>query len=86
MPISRLVVETREVDPVAELLPFTSPTEPLAWLRRGDGIVGFGGVAAELSSGAEGMPRGDARADAPALADAWRALAADAVVDDPVRL
>ncbi|MFT4219589.1 MAG: chorismate-binding protein, partial [Microbacterium sp.] len=29
---------------------------------------------------------GDARADAPALADAWRALAADAVVDDPVRL
>ena len=40
----QLVVETREIDPVDDLLAFTSPDEPLAWLRRGDGIVGVGTV------------------------------------------
>ena len=39
---SRLVVETREIDPVEDLLAYADPSRPLAWLRRGDGIVAVG--------------------------------------------
>ena len=42
--LPRLVVETREIEPVDDLLAFTSPASPLAWLRRGDDIVGIGEV------------------------------------------
>ena len=42
----RLVVETREVDRVDDLISFTSADQPLAWLRRGDGIVGIGRAVA----------------------------------------
>lgn len=80
---SQLVVETREIDPVDDLLAFTDPHSPLAWLRRGEGIVGIGSVGAFDTSGlGESPPPGDA----PNPADWWRALAADAVIDDPVGL
>ena len=75
----RLLVQTREIDPIDDLLPYTSPDRPLAWLRRGDGIVGVG-AAAEL----ERMPHAADPASVPPLADAWRALAANAEVDDPL--
>ena len=42
---SRLLVETREIDPVEDLLEFTDPASPLVWLRRGDGMIGFGSAA-----------------------------------------
>jgi len=77
-----LVVETREIDPVDDLLPYADPDLPLAWLRRGEGIVAAGpGVAAELR-----VPSGAAAARTTALAAAWRELAAAAVVDDPLGL
>ena len=42
----RLLVETREIDPVDDLLAFADPHSPLAWLRRSDGIIGLGGMVA----------------------------------------
>ena len=38
----RLSVETREIDPVDDLLAYADPDRPLAWLRRGEGVVGVG--------------------------------------------
>jgi menaquinone-specific isochorismate synthase len=71
---------TREIDlsstaQAADLLPFTDPDHPLAWLRRGDGIVGAGGALERVTFAA-----------ATDAADAWRRLTAGAVVDDPVGL
>ena len=77
---ARLLVETREIDPIDDLLPYTSPDRPLAWLRRGDGVVGVGAPVAAL----ERMAAGADPASPPPLADAWRALAASAEVDDPL--
>lgn len=77
----RLVVTTREIDPVEDLLAYADRDRPLAWLRRGDGIVGAGdALRVELR-----VPAGD-RPRAVTLAEAWRRLAADADVDDPLRL
>lgn len=76
----RLVVETREVDPDRDLLAFTDPDSPFAWLRRGDGIVGVGSAVAGFESGGS-FGTGDA-----SPSDAWRALAAAADIDDDVRL
>ena len=45
---SALVVETREIDPIEDLLAAASPDRPLAWLRRGDGIVAVGEPLREL--------------------------------------
>ncbi|MDW4571786.1 chorismate-binding protein [Microbacterium sp. M3] len=78
----RLVVETREIAHVDDLLAFASADAPLAWLRRGDGIVGIGTVG-----GYERGPHTDAGDSNDAVpADAWRAIAAAAVIDDPVGL
>ncbi|MGB3732373.1 isochorismate synthase [Microbacterium sp.] len=76
----RLVAQTREIPPVDDLLAHTSAANPLAWLRRGDGIVAAGdGIAASVrTGGAQG--RGRQRI----LADAWRELAQDAEIDDAV--
>jgi menaquinone-specific isochorismate synthase len=74
------VVETREVDPVDDLLAYTSPDAPLAWLRRGDGLVGIG----SLGGFEQGPP--SAGADGLSPAEAWRRLASEAEVDDPVGL
>ena len=79
-----LVVETREIEHVDDLLAYASPDEPLAWLRRGDGIVGIGSVGGYVRE-----PRDVAGIDPAALpspADQWRHLAATAEVDDPVGL
>ncbi|MGM1017980.1 MAG: isochorismate synthase [Actinomycetota bacterium] len=76
----RLVVETREIDAVEDLLPFTDPTHPLAWLRRGDGIVAVGShTAAEIR-----VPSGGTRPRAAQIAAWWQALVAEAHVDDAV--
>ena len=78
---SALVVETREIDPIEDLLAAASPTRPLAWLRRGDGIVAVGEPLRELraSAGAGGLRSA-------ALATAWRRVASTACIDDPVAL
>ncbi len=75
------MVETREIDPVGDLLAYTSPDAPLAWLRRGNGIVGIGSLG-----GFEQGPDASSAVDAPSPAEAWRRMAADAEVDDPVGL
>lgn len=82
----RLVVETREVDPDRDLLAFADPRSPLAWLRRGDGIVGIGGAVAGFESGGALAAPGADPAALPSPADAWRAISADAEIDDPVGL
>jgi len=77
-----LIVQTREFDPVEDLLAYADPDRPLAWLRRGDGIVAVGTEApASLR-----VPSGQQRLRAAILADAWRDLAANAEIDDPVGL
>ncbi|WP_374975444.1 isochorismate synthase MenF [Microbacterium trichothecenolyticum] len=79
-----LVVETREIEHVDDLLAYASPDEPLAWLRRGDGIVGIGSAGGYVRD-----PRavvGIDPATLPSPADQWRHLAAAAEVDDPVGL
>ena len=58
-----LVVETREIDLVDDLLAYTSPAAPLAWLRRGDGIVGIGDLGGYESGPADA--RGAARSESP---------------------
>ncbi|WP_349428562.1 chorismate-binding protein [Microbacterium sp. LWS13-1.2] len=80
----QLVVETREIEHVDDLLTYASPDEPLAWLRRGDGIVGLGSVG-----GYERGPQSDPGLDPATLAtpaDTWRRIAEAAEVDDPVGL
>ena len=75
----RLSVETREIDPVGDLLAYADPDRPLAWLRRGEGVVGVGEQSGYEHVGAEADPSLSA-------ADAWRLIAAEADVDDPVGL
>jgi menaquinone-specific isochorismate synthase len=77
----QLVVETREIEHVGDLLAYAAADEPLAWLRRGDGIVGVGRIG-----GYERRPGGASGAESPPAADAWRQLTATAEVDDPLRL
>jgi menaquinone-specific isochorismate synthase len=72
LPVPRLLVETREVDPVEELLPFASPSHPVAWLRRGDGMVGAGGEVLGLHG------------DIPFVTERWAQVADAALIDDAV--
>ena len=67
---SALVVETREIDPVEDLLAVADPARPLAWLRRGDGIVAVGQPLRELRARTSTTAQRSA-----ALASAWRHLA-----------
>ncbi|GAA1997407.1 chorismate-binding protein [Microbacterium pumilum] len=80
----RLVAETREIDPIDDLLAFADPHSPLAWLRRSDGIVGLGGPVAGFEVG--GVTPAVDDGVRPSAADAWRAICADAEIDDPVGL
>jgi menaquinone-specific isochorismate synthase len=76
-----LVVQTRAIDPVEDLLAYADPARPLAWLRRGDGIVAVGAETV----GTIRVPRGtDTRSTA--VSASWRELSARAEVDDDVRL
>ena len=74
-----LVVETREIEPVADLLSLTDPRNPLVWLRRGNGIVGSGRPVVQIGGA------GSAPLSRP-VAEIWREIAADARVDDPLQL
>ncbi|WP_406249147.1 isochorismate synthase MenF [Microbacterium sp. M] len=77
-----LVVQTREIEPVEDLLAHADPAAPLAWLRRGDGFVAAGsGVAAVIR-----VPAGVGPSRAAIASEAWRALCADADIDDTVNL
>lgn len=77
-----LVVQTREIEPVEDLLAYADPASPLAWLRRGDGFVAAGsGVAAVIR-----VPAGVGTSRAAIAAEAWRGLCADAEIDDTVNL
>ncbi|PVE94794.1 isochorismate synthase [Microbacterium sp. TPD7012] len=80
MHTTHLVVETREIDPVEDLLAYADPAHPLAWLRRGDGIVSVGEPLAAIRPPAGDEPRGAA------LATFWRGMAAQAEIDDAVGL
>ena len=82
----RLLVETREIDPVDDLLLFADRGSPLAWLRRSDGIIGVGGMVAGYHAGGAGMPTSGAPENALSPADTWRSIAAAAEIDDPVGL
>ncbi len=61
----------------ADLLGAGSPGGPLSWLRRGEGLLGFGEIAAFAGTGASRF------ADAEQW---WKALLAGSVVDDAVRM
>lgn len=80
-----LVVETREIDPVDDLLAFADPDSPLAWLRRGEGIVGIGSIGGYESGGALQLAGVDP-ATQPSAAETWRMICAEAEIDDPVGL
>ncbi len=75
-------METREIDPVEDLLAYADPARPLAWLRRGDGIVAVGHGVVETIR----IPAGAASMRSAAIAAAWRDLAQDAEIDDDLRL
>jgi menaquinone-specific isochorismate synthase len=78
----RLVVQTREFDPVDDLLAYAHPDAPLAWLRRGDGIVAVGDsipVALRVPAGTESLRAAE-------LAASWRTLTEASEIDDPVQL
>ena len=72
-----LQVVTEEVDDPGSLLGQVPADHPILWLRRGEGLVGFG---AALRLEFEGPNRFD---DA---ASAWRRIVHDAQVIDPLRL
>ncbi|SDS62515.1 isochorismate synthase [Nocardioides scoriae] len=79
LPAGRLVGRTVEVPPASlptDLLDLLPAAEPLAWLRRGEGVVGWGVAARCVTHGP------DRFADA---ADWWRETAAAAEVADEVR-
>lgn len=79
---THLVVQTRAIDPVEDLLAYADPARPLAWLRRGDGIIAVGGeTVAQLR-----VPRRHGGARTSEISEVWRGLAANAAVDDAVRL
>jgi len=78
----RLVAQTREIPPVDDLLSHTSASQPIAWLRRSEGIVAAGdSVAASIR-----VPAEPGRRRAQIIADAWRGIAAAAEIDDPLEL
>ncbi len=81
--LSQLVVETREIDPVDDLLAFADPRSPLAWLRRGDGMVALGSVGGFEAGGPFAAPRDPAGMP---VADWWRETCDAADIDDPVGL
>lgn len=72
-----LAAETAPVDNPHELLPFVDPHDPLLWIRRGVGIAGIGSCLRLEFSGPARFAEAAAR---------WRAIAAEALVVDPVDL
>ncbi len=72
-----LVVETVESDDVTRLVPLLDPTDPLLFIRRGNGIGGIGEALRLEFSGPTRLE------DA---ATAWRDVVAAATVTDPIGL
>ncbi|WP_200847029.1 isochorismate synthase MenF [Microbacterium sp. 18062] len=72
---ARLLVETREIDPVEDLLAYTDPSHPLVWQRRGDGMAGIGAPVTLVGGGHDET-----------LGERWRAIAERAEIDDPLRI
>ncbi|MEO0024269.1 MAG: hypothetical protein RL196_710 [Actinomycetota bacterium] len=60
---------------IAQLIDFLPAAKPLAFVRGGSGIIGFGETLRLSSTGADRMP---------ALAAAWREVAASATVENPL--
>lgn len=74
----RFAVRTREIPDPGDLLARLPDPEPLIWLHRGEGLVGWGVAARVVLPGDE---------DRDALARRWYdAIVAAADVDDPLRL
>ncbi|WP_417508772.1 isochorismate synthase [Microbacterium sp.] len=82
MSSTRLVVQTREFDPVDDLLAYAHPHSPLAWLRRGDGIVAVGDSAPVTIR----VPADRGPLRSAVIAESWRALTDAAEINDPVQL
>ncbi len=77
LPASPLVVRTVELEEDFDLIAHLPPTAPLAWVRHGEGIVGWGEVARLRVGGPDRF----------ALADAWwQQLLEGAVIRDEVGL
>ncbi|WP_240423738.1 isochorismate synthase [Microbacterium halotolerans] len=76
--LPKLVATTREVPPLDDPLLHASAGDPLAWIRRGDGIVGAGPELLRLDIGEDGRME--------ALTDIWRAIVQATDVDDDVQL
>ena len=77
LPTPRLRVVTREVDAVDDVLAYASLSNPTFWSRRGDAIAAVGESMSFTRIGARtGLDFGAQ----------WRALVAQAEVDDPVGL
>lgn len=81
-PRPRLRAVTREIDPAdaADPLLYAAASDPLAWLRRGDGIVGAGAAVLRFERG------GSAPASDLTFAEVWRLVTEDAEIDDEVGL
>lgn len=71
----RLVVDTTPVGDVSLLIPHTSPSDPIVWLRKGTGMIGIGEALRLEFTGENRMTE---------AAAAWRRLAASAHVTDRV--
>src|SRR5690606_42161568 len=69
--LPRLTATTREIDPV-DALEFADPSSPVAWTRRGDGLVAAGPDLLHIDVGEDGRIA--------AIADLWRAIAQSADV------
>lgn len=83
-PLPRLVVETSPIDPVEELLPFADAASPLCWIRRAEGIAGFGEALRLEEPGGQDPNAEPRNARIARLADVWREVASHARVDDAV--
>jgi menaquinone-specific isochorismate synthase len=72
-----LTVETTPLDDVRHIIPFTDAHRPLLWLRRGEGIAGFGEALRLEFHGADRIEQASA---------VWKQLAAASTVSDSVRM
>lgn len=76
-PAAALTVSTIEIDDPGSLLDFLPPRHQLAWVRRGDGMIGFGTALRLEFAGESRFTQASA---------AWRSLLREATVADAVRV
>ncbi len=78
-PVPRIVSRTIPIDPlnpsVTALIDLLPAQAPLAWVRRGDGIVGWGEIARFEATGSERFTQ---------LAAAWNEMRSQAIIRDEV--